>query len=280
MKKWYAVIGDPIEQSMSPLLHTTWFEETQIDAAYIPVLVKPEKLKDAVESFRTLGCSGWNITAPHKQTIMSYLDQIDESATVMGAVNTVHRLEDGTLTGSNTDSLGFVRSLEEVFGDTGKGTKTLIVGAGGAARGIAYALHAEGYGPLVFTNRTMEKAEKLAADISGSTALSIKDAENRLAEFGLIVQTTSVGMNFAQQGMPIQLKNLAAGTIVSDIIYNPLETEFLKEARQRGAQVLNGVGMFVHQGALSFETWTNTTPNTEKMTEKLTEILEEQHVNN
>lgn len=280
MKKWYAVIGDPIEQSMSPMLHTTWFEENGINAAYIPVLVKHEKLQEAVESLRTLGCSGWNITAPHKQTILPFLDRIDASAEIMGAVNTVHVLEDGTLIGSNTDSLGFVRSLEEVFGHTGKGSKTLIVGAGGAARGIAYALHTEGYGPLVFTNRTMEKAEKLAGDIPGATALSIQDAEDHLAEFGLIVQTTSVGMNFAQQGMPIQPKNIAAGTIVADIIYNPLETEFLREARQRGARIFNGVGMFVHQGALSFETWTGTTPNTEKMIEKLTELLEEKHVNN
>ncbi|WP_318615113.1 shikimate dehydrogenase [Sporosarcina sp. YIM B06819] len=273
MKKWYAVIGDPVAQSMSPAMHDAWFVDNAIDASYIPVHVKAEELQKAVASLKKLGCSGWNVTVPHKSTIIPFLDQLEPSAKLMDAVNTVHVLPDGTLVGSNTDGLGFVRSLEEMFGEQCKGKKVLIIGAGGAARGIAYALHSMGYGPISFTNRTVEKAEQLASELLDSTLLSITEAQSTLAEFGLIVQTTTVGMNFAQLGMPLDPKNVVEGTVVADIIYNPLETEFLAEARKKGAQTMNGVGMFVHQGALAFETWTGFRPNTEKMIQKITTTL-------
>lgn len=273
MKKWYAVIGDPIAQSMSPGMHETWFTDNKIDAAYIPIHVTTDRLREAIEGLKNLGCSGWNITVPHKSAIIPFLHQLDPSAEQMNAVNTVHVLEDGTLVGSNTDGKGFVRSLEEAYGKQCKDKKVLIIGAGGAARGIAFALHSAGYGPIFFTNRTLEKAEQLAIDLSNSIVLSVAEAELSLSEFGLIVQTTSVGMNFAKKGMPLNPENLSEGTVVADIIYNPLETEFLTEARKRGARTLNGVGMFVHQGALAFETWTDIRPETGLMIEKITTTL-------
>ncbi|MER2088605.1 MAG: shikimate dehydrogenase [Sporosarcina sp.] len=273
MKKWYAVIGDPIAQSMSPSMHEAWFDENGMDATYIPILVKSDRLREAVEGLKSLGCSGWNVTVPHKSAIIPFLNQLDPSAERMNAVNTVRVLEDGSLIGYNTDGNGFVRSLEEAYGTMCKGKKVLVIGAGGAARGIAFALQSAGYGPLFFTNRTLEKAEQLAAELTDSTALSMVEAELSLSGFGLVVQTTSVGMNYAQKGMPLNPENVYEGTIVADIIYNPLETEFLAEAHKRGANILNGVGMFVHQGALAFETWTDVRPQTEIMIEKITTTL-------
>ncbi|PID00486.1 shikimate dehydrogenase [Sporosarcina sp. P29] len=268
MKKWYAVIGDPIAQSMSPVMHDQWFKDNALDSTYIPIHATAGSLQETIRSLRSLGCSGFNVTVPHKQAILPFLDEVDESATVMDAVNTVYQTDDGKLIGANTDGAGFVKSLEE-FSDSVKGS-VLLIGAGGAARGIAFALQSAGYGPLYFTNRTASRAAELAADMNGGHALSIEDAEDRLGEFGLVVQTTSVGMNFAQEGIPLDPKNVANGAVVADIIYNPLETEFLKQAKQAGAKTMNGVGMFVHQGALAFEKWTGVYPDTKKMIDMIT----------
>lgn len=258
---------------MSPSMHGTWFQENEVDATYIPLHIPADQLEKAVEGLRTLGCSGWNVTVPHKTAILPYLDSLDESAQLMQAVNTVHVMPDGSLSGSNTDGPGFVRSLEEAYGERAKGNPVLVVGAGGAARGIAHALHSQGYGPITFTNRTLEKAENLATGISGASVVTIQEAEATLANFGLIVQTTSVGMNFAQEGIPLDPTGVREGAVVADIIYNPLETEFLKQAKQRRAWTMNGVGMFVHQGALAFETWTGIQPDTEKTIKKITATL-------
>lgn len=273
MKKWYAVIGDPIAQSMSPEMHETWFRENGIDASYIPVHVKVDELEASVTSLKRLGCSGWNVTVPHKTAIIPFIDKLDETAKRMNAVNTVKVLEDGTLYGMNTDGQGFVRSLQEVytFGETIG--NVLVIGAGGAASGISFALKDAGFGPITFTNRTFEKALQLSSGFSSGSALSFKDAESAIGKFELIVQTTSVGMNFAQSGIPLDPSGITEGTIVADIIYNPLETEFLRLARESGGKTLNGIGMFVHQGALSFELWTGATPDTRKMIQSISTKL-------
>ena len=279
MKKWYAVIGDPISQSMSPNMHDDWFNENNLFASYIPIHVKEENLAEAVAALKRLGCSGWNVTVPHKNAIIPLLDELDPSAKLMNAVNTVEVLSDGSLRGSNTDGEGFVQALEEEFGQGSRGKSVLVIGAGGAARGISFALNEAGYGPIVFTNRTIAKAEQLSANIRHSSVLSTAKAEASLSSFGLIVQTTSVGMKFANGGMPLDLKSLTAGTIVADIIYNPLETAFLAEARKSGALIMNGTGMFIHQGALAFNKWTGVQPNTETMIEKITTTLGGSYVN-
>lgn len=273
MKKWYAVIGDPISQSMSPAMHDAWFSENGIDASYIPVYVTRENLEAAVTSLKELGCSGWNVTVPHKSAIIPFLDQIDESAKKMNAVNTVKVLHDGTLFGMNTDGRGFVRSLEEMFGSQQGAVDVLIIGAGGAARGISHALMETGYGPLTFTNRTVDKAIKLSEEFEDGSAMSLQQAETELHRFNIIVQTTTVGMNYAQSGMALSPGLLSKGSIAADIIYNPLETEFLKVAHESGGKTMNGIGMFVHQGALAFELWTGIYPDTEKMIRSITTKL-------
>lgn len=273
MKKWYAVIGDPIAQSMSPLMHDAWFRENGIDASYIPVHVKADELGDAVASLKRLGCSGWNVTVPHKSAIIPFLDHVDEEARRMNAVNTVKVLEDGKLFGTNTDGRGFVRSLQEIGAVPKEVGELLVIGAGGAAAGISFALESAGFGPINITNRTIEKARQMSESIQGASALSMDDAQKSIDEFGLIVQTTSVGMNFAESGIPLDPTGISAGTYVADIIYNPLETEFLRHASEAGGNTMNGVGMFVHQGALAFELWTSIYPDTKKMIQSiLTEL--------
>jgi len=279
LKKWYAVIGDPVSHSMSPSMHSKWFSDLTIDSTYIPVHVKKEKLADAVESLKSLGASGWNVTIPHKEAILPFLDHIDSSAKLMGAVNTVVAEEDGTLTGYNTDGIGFVNSLEEAMGLNLKELSILIIGAGGAARGIAFALTTQGYLNISCANRSFSNAQRLIDDLTCGRALSLEQAEDELAGFQIIIQTTPAGMITSKVDMPLSLKNVTSSAIVADIVYNPLLTPFLVEAKDRGARCLNGVGMFVHQGALSFQKWTNRKPDTKQTIEQVEQILGGPHVN-
>ena len=279
MKKWYAVIGDPISHSMSPSMHSQWFSDLTIDATYIPLHVKKENLAEAVESLKSLGASGWNVTIPHKEAILPLLDQIDSTAEQMGAVNTVVVEANGTLTGYNTDGIGFVNSLEEAMGTNLKELSILIIGAGGAARGIAFALKEQGYVNLVCANRSLSNAQRLIADLKSGRALSLDQAEAQLTDFQVIIQTTPAGMITSNVAMPLSLKNVTSSAIVADIVYNPLLTPFLAEAKDRGARCLNGVGMFVHQGALSFQKWTNRKPDTKQTIEQVEQLLGGPHVN-
>ena len=272
MKKWFAVIGDPIKHSKSPEMHHFWYEQMQEDAAYVPIHVTPDALAQAVQSMKLLGISGWNVTIPHKETIIPYLDALDEQAAKMGAVNTVVRQSDGTLKGYNTDGLGFVRSLEEAIGDAQKAARLLIVGAGGAARGIAFALHASGYTNITIANRTVEKAAAIVAEMNTGEAISLQHAGEQLAQFDILVQTTSAGLH-EDFSMPFPLTHLREGAIVADIVYNPLITPFLQAAQQQGARIVTGVGMFVHQGAIAYEHWLQQTPNTNAMIARLTKQL-------
>ncbi|MCM3388006.1 shikimate dehydrogenase [Ureibacillus chungkukjangi] len=275
MKKWFAVIGDPIAHSKSPNMHNAWFEEMNIDAAYIPLHVKSENLESAISSLKTLGASGWNVTIPHKQTIIPFLDELDPLADKMGAVNTVVRLQDGRLKGYNTDGAGFVHALEEVIGKDNKDQEVLLIGAGGAARGIAFALQLFGYRKLTITNRTVEKAEDIIVELGEGKAMSIKEAEQSLGKFGIVIQSTSVGLANGEVKLPLSLEKLQEGAIAADIVYNPLMTPFLLEAQKKNVTIVNGLGMFVHQGAIAYNYWLEQYPNTNNMIKRLTEELEQ-----
>ncbi|MGA3601049.1 shikimate dehydrogenase [Lysinibacillus agricola] len=265
MKKWFAVIGDPIEHSKSPAMHNAWFEEMSIDATYIPVHVSSENLESAVAGLKTLGASGWNITIPHKTAIIPYLDELDELADKMGAVNTVVRTKEGKLKGYNTDGVGFVRSLEEAVGKSHKNKPVLLIGAGGAARGIAFAMQQQGYTNLTIANRTVANAQAIVEEMGIGTAISLTEAEETLTDFGILVQMTSAGLATGNFSMPFSLERLTEGAIVADIVYNPLMTPFLQAAEEKGATVVTGLGMFVHQGAIAFEHWLSEYPNTNSM---------------
>ncbi|MFD2446137.1 shikimate dehydrogenase [Bacillus sp. CGMCC 1.16607] len=274
MKKLFAVIGDPIAHSMSPQMHNHLFQYYSIDAHYQALLVKSEDLHDAVKGLKAIGISGFNVTIPHKSAIIPFLDEVDPLAHQIGAVNTVVN-KNGRLIGYNTDGLGFLAGLSSL--DPGfVEKKVLLIGAGGAARAIYYTLAKSGVKKIDICNRTLRNAEQLIQHCPyqlDSKALSVKEAENHIQQYGIIIQTTSIGMTPNNESIPIELNHLQSGCLVSDIIYNPLETSLLKQARNLGAITQNGVDMFVHQGALAFEYWTGISPCIEKMKKNVLDQL-------
>ncbi|MFJ7755003.1 shikimate dehydrogenase [Peribacillus muralis] len=269
MKKIYGVMGDPIAHSMSPDIHNDAFEKENIEAVYHHFHVTKEGLQDAVKGMKALGIEGFNITIPHKTAIIPFLDEVDELALAIGAVNTVVN-KNGRFIGYNTDGKGFLKSLcDEISGDI-KAKKTLVIGAGGAARAIYFTLVNEGVKQVDIANRTKERAAELVSDCPYdkiSKALSIIEAEQSLSQYDLIIQTTSSGMSPETDHSPLKLDQLKAGAIVSDIIYNPLQTKLLLEAFEKGAKTQNGLGMFINQAALAFEIWTGVMPDTARMTD-------------
>ena len=266
MKKLYGVIGDPIAHSMSPAMHNDAFEKYELDATYVPFHVTPENLQDAVKGFKAINLSGLSITVPHKTAIMPFLDEIDPLAEAIGAVNTMVN-DGGRFIGYNTDGLGYLKGIKQVvpsFTDR----KMLLIGAGGAARAIYFTMAQAGLKNIDIANRTLSQAEFLVANCpfpKNSEVLSLKDAENQLSKYDIIVQTTSIGMHPNVDSSPISVDQLKPTAFVSDIIYTPLETKLLRDAKQKGARTQNGLPMFSHQGALQFEMWTGIYPDTDRM---------------
>ncbi|MEH7109556.1 shikimate dehydrogenase [Bacillus sp. JJ1764] len=266
MKKLYAVIGDPIGHSMSPVMHNDLFSYYQIDAHYMPFLVKAEQLEDAVRGLKAIGIGGFNVTVPHKSGIIPFLDGVDELAADIGAVNTVVN-EDGKLIGYNTDGPGFLQGLMNELPSI-EGKNILVIGAGGAARAIYFTLAKERAVEIDIANRTVSKAESLIDDCpyqSSSIALSLEDAGKNMEKYDLIVQTTMIGMAPKTMECPLDLSVIKHQALVCDIIYNPLQTKFLQEAEHKGARIQNGIEMFVYQGALAFEKWTGIFPDVKRM---------------
>lgn len=253
MEKHYAVIGDPIQHSLSPWMHNAGYEALGVVAEYHRFHVEASHLAEAVLGLRALGFSGWNVTLPHKESIISLLDTLTPQAKRAGAVNTV-KIHEGQLIGHNTDGDGFVRSVgEELNGFKGK--KAVLLGAGGASKGIALALAEQGM-HLHILNRTPEKSMGLVQVIQreGGTATSGTFAPGDwLEDVDLLVQTTSVGLH--REPFPFSLAGISKQALVVDIIFNPMETVFLKEAKNLGCRTQNGIGMLLYQGALAWEFW-------------------------
>jgi shikimate dehydrogenase len=270
VKKLFAVLGDPIGHSMSPTMHNDLLSFYEIDAHYHPFKVNKEDLKTAIKGLKAIGVSGFNVTVPHKSSIIPFLDHVDELALSIGAVNTVVN-ENGNLVGYNTDGLGFIKGLDPyVSSFTDK--KVLIIGAGGAARAIFFTMAKMRPLAIDIANRTVSKAKELIDSCpfeSKSRSLSLEGAVDHLGEYDVVIQTTMIGMYPNITETPISLSNLKKQSLVCDIIYNPLETQFLLEARQRGAMVQNGIDMFVYQGALAFEKWTGIFPDVKRMRENV-----------
>lgn len=267
MKKLYGVIGDPIGHSMSPDMHNDAFKALGIDAHYQPFQIKSEELKMAVLGMKAIGLSGFNVTVPHKTAIMPLLDEIDPLAEAIGAVNTVVR-KGNRFIGYNTDGEGFVHGLNEKYGRSVLDQHILLIGAGGAARAIYYTLSQQGAVRVDIANRTPEKAEQLKGRCPypvETALLSLEEAEKKLGEYDIIIQTTSIGMSPNVDETPINMDNIRPDAFVSDIIYNPAETMIMKKAGIQGARVQNGLKMFVYQGALAFEKWTGILPDLKRM---------------
>jgi len=258
----YGVIGDPIEHTMSPVMHNAAFKELGLDYLYVPLRVKKEELGKAVESMRALNIRGVNVTLPHKVAIIPFLDELDPLAKKIGAVNTIVN-DGGVLTGYNTDATGFLQALLEK-GVESEGKKVVILGAGGAARAISFIL-AERGGHLVILNRLLELdwAEELAQRVSKvskkevkALELNEKNLEVVLEGADILINATSVGMSPDINKTPVPARLLKPGLIVFDIVYNPIQTRLLKEAEAAGAQTIGGLDMLVWQGAIAFEKWT------------------------
>lgn len=269
------VMGDPIAQSKSPLMHGAALQALGLSGAYVPLHITPDKLGDAVQAIRTLGFRGVNVTIPHKVAVMEYLDRLDSSAVDVGAVNTIVN-DKGILTGFNTDGIGYVRSLKAEAAPDLTGTRILVIGAGGAARGIVSALLKEQPALVLIANRNEERACQLADSFSsrGSIAGAGMDAvPGVLGSMDIVINTTSVGMYPHMEDMPIDPAGLHDGMIVSDLIYNPLHTRLLTESLKRGCTVHGGLGMFVYQGAYALEYWTGLEAPTAIMRQTIADCL-------
>ncbi|WP_026558673.1 shikimate dehydrogenase [Bacillus sp. J37] len=268
MGNLYGLIGCPVEHSMSPAIHNDAFKEKNMEHHYHAFHVEPEDLKESVKALKLLGVKGFNVTIPHKISIIPFLDELHETAKIAGAVNTVVN-DNGRLIGHNTDGNGYVESLKEMINKPISDHKILIIGAGGAARGIFLALIHQGCRDIDISNRTISKAEELIQECpftNNSNALTIQEAEDVIENYDIIIQTTAVGLHPHIDQKPLSLKNAKKTAIVSDIIYNPIYTALLVEAEELGLTVHTGVGMFVHQAALAFKIWTKQAPSIEKMT--------------
>jgi shikimate dehydrogenase len=250
------LLGHPVVHSKSPLMHNAALAHMGLDFTYLAFDVEPESLRAAVEGLRALKARGWNVTVPHKVAILPYLDELSKEASLIGAVNTVVN-EEGRLVGYNTDGSGYLRSLQEETGFLPRGKHVCVLGAGGAARTIALQLALAGAASVTIANRTLSRALLLADEVSRLTpaeAVSMEQLGNR--RFDLMVNATSVGMHPNIESTPLHAACFQPGMIVSDIVYNPAETRFLREAAAAGAVCHGGAGMLVYQGAIAFELWT------------------------
>ena len=273
------IIGDPIEHTMSPVMHNAAFERMGIDYLYVPFRVKKEQLAKAIEGVRALNIRGLNVTIPHKVAIIPFLDGLDPLAEKIDAVNTIVN-DEGILTGYNTDATGFLQALLE-RGIEPRGENIVILGAGGASRAISFIL-AERGSNLVILNRLLELdwAEELASKISKIFKKEVKALElvkenlaAVLEKADILVNATSVGMtpNIDETLVPFNL--LKPSLVVFDIVYNPIKTRLLREAEQAGAKTISGVDMLVWQGALAFEKWTGLKAPIELMRAEVIKVL-------
>lgn len=256
------VIGMPVAQSRSPTIHNFWLNAYGIRGAYVPLAVKPERLKDALPGLVALGFRGCNVTMPHKQSAMQLLDRVNDSARRIGAVNTIVVEDDGTLSGFNNDGNGFVQSLRDARPDwRADEGPLLLLGAGGAARAVVVALMENGARQIRIANRTAEKAQAIASEFGASVStVGWTDRGAALADAALLVNCTDRGM-IGKPALEIDLSRLSPSTLVADLIYTPLETPFLAEARSRGCMTVNGLGLLLNQARLAFKAWFGVFPD-------------------
>jgi len=249
------IIGDPVDHSLSPAMHNAGYEALGINDkfVYIAANVKVENVKDVIKAMRVMGFRGLTCTIPHKIEVIKYLDKIDPIAEKIGAVNTVVN-DGGVLIGYNTDWLGVVIPLEKETDLTGK--KAAIIGAGGAARAMAYGLIARKSKVTIF-NRTFEKGRNLAHEIGGDcNGCSMENIDEAIGDFDIILNATSLGMGKSVGLSPILKSKIKSHQIVFDAVYSPFETQLLKDAKRQGATIIHGTEMLLHQGTEQFKLYT------------------------
>lgn len=282
MTRFAYVIGSPIRHSLSPAIHNAALSARGIDARYEAVEVLPEHLAEWVRTIRSPATLGFNVTLPHKVAVRAELDEVEGDAILAGAVNAVVAIpsrETTRLVGTNTDTVGFRRLLADEAGISLSGQRVLLLGAGGGARAVALVALQDGADRLWVANRHVDHAEALLADLSGVAnrtevqALALDDAQtsSALRSATVVVNASSVGLRPGET--PLGLAGLSPESIAVDLIYNPATTTFLHDARQLGAQAVNGLGMLVFQAAAAFERWTGTEAPIEIMRTAATQAL-------
>lgn len=256
--KLCALIGNPVKHSMSPAMHNAAFDKLGLNIKYIALQVEENQLKQAIKGLKALNIIGLNITIPHKQKVMHHLDKVDLVAKKIGAVNTILN-KNGKLHGFNTDLQGAIMSLEEHT--VVKNKKVVILGAGGAARSIAFGLK-QNKAKVIILNRTVKKAKKLAKQVGCST-MKLDQLDSIKAD--ILINATSVGMHSNTDKSLATKEQLKNFEIVMDIVYNPLETKLIRLAKQAGCTTITGLKMLVLQAAASFEIWTGKKPDIKLM---------------
>ncbi|MFZ3580693.1 shikimate dehydrogenase [Loktanella sp. DJP18] len=250
------VIGNPIGHSRSPLMHRHWLRRYGIRGDYVPLQVAEGDLETVVRALPRMGFVGTNVTLPHKAAVMRFTDHLSDRAILIGAVNTLIFREDGTIYGDNTDGYGFMANVRQAVPDWDpKAGPAVVLGAGGAARAIIVALADAGVPTILLSNRTRAKSEALKAEFG--QRIKIVDwvqAGNVMEDAAIVINTTSLGMT-GQPELRVPLDGLQPNTIVTDIVYAPLQTLFLQRAAAMGCVTVDGLGMLLHQGVPGFERW-------------------------
>ena len=266
----FCVIGNPIKHSKSPLMHNAALQKAGENGVYVAFDIANDKLKEFIDGFKTMGIKGANVTIPHKENIMKYLDGLTKEAEIIGAVNTIYRDGD-KLIGDNSDGKGFILSLMKEGEFDPKDKKVVILGAGGASKAVTIKLADEGVKEIALYDLDEKKAEELVKYIQKMYGEKIKierinknDIEEKVKESNLLVNCTPIGMKESDPEL-VSEEVFSRNHVVYDLIYNPERTKLLQGAERKGAKVVNGLGMLVYQGAISFERWTGKKPDTEVM---------------
>ncbi|WP_010257628.1 shikimate dehydrogenase [Treponema primitia] len=270
------VFGCPVDENPTIVMEEAAFKAKNLNWRYITMLVKPENLDAAFEALRALNFAGVNLTIPHKVEALKYVDGLSKKAELIGAINTIIN-RDGKLFGENTDGAGFVQGMQKQ-GLELRGKSIVVLGAGGASRAICVECALAGAGKLLILNRTLHKADEIAAVVKKNTPCEVKTAEWKgtahIPPCDILINATSIGL-FPDPGFPdIFYEDITPAMIVQDIIPNPAKTEFLKKAKERGAMTYDGLSMLVEQGAIGFKLWTGQDAPTEVMHSALAKEFE------
>lgn len=272
----YGIFGHPVEHSLSPVMHNNGFSDLDLDCVYVAFDILPSNIAEAVSAVRALGISGVNVTIPHKQRIMTYLDEISSDAMLVGAVNTISNV-DKRLIGFNTDVGGFLRALKSDLNFTPEGTKVFLVGAGGASRAVIVGLCRNYVSEVVIANRTLSKAEDLSKEFSDHfpkvsfKAIMLSDEERikqNIVGSDIVINSSSAGMKRENPlDLPLYLLPKHAG--IYDLVYDPTDTPLVKDAKKLGLRAHSGHSMLLYQGVEAFEIWTGLTAPVDTMKKAL-----------
>jgi len=251
-----AVIGHPVNHSRSPRMHNFWLAHFELEGYYIPLDIDPKKFEGSIRNLPELGFVGANITIPYKEKVLKIADKISDRAALVGAANTLTFLQNGGIYADNTDGYGFLQNIKSKYKDwSAREGISVVFGAGGASRAILGALIEDGASDIILANRTRSRADQLRSDFGAKIkVVEWMKIQNYLSDASTIINTTSLGM-VGKTDLPIPLNTLKKNTLVTDIVYTPIETHLLATATKMGCRTVDGLGMLIHQAIPGFERW-------------------------